>query len=286
MNKNERGQQNDLTSSNNKLIDSNVVPRLLAATEQFRQQFVELDQVLEGIRQNFDLNIDGAFQSLQKLQDNWGGFFKEISKNNKAKSVLQEAGLLAHKTTPWSAFQHENLNAFPQLAFAHYANNWDQIERQIIDELIDHQVSDSAKQSFYDALACHRHGLYRSAVLTLLPSIEMEFRKAFDLSIGAPGASLQELRKLVGEVPAGYVLSHVAPIDMFRILDQHLYEKVNSREALEKFKSDPIPNRHAAIHGLIEYADVHHSLNVIFIADYVFLMISQLTKYSKELETT
>ena len=269
------------------VIDPKVLANVRAATTHWRQQFVEFDKAMKGIRQKLQTDaepIKRALQALQKFQANWGDYFHEITKNNAAKQALREAGLLPHKTTPWHAFENEDLDAVPRISLAHYAENWAKIEEQIIADLAAYQISASAKESFYEALACHRNGLYRPAVLTLLPAVEMEFRKAFELNAGDPAASLKELREVIKNVPAGYVLSHVAPFDMFRVLDEHLYESVKSQEALEKFQVDPIPNRHAAIHGLIEYTDVLHSLNAIIIADYVFLMISQITKYAENQE--
>ena len=289
MNENEGDQLHKLPNfkiPNLQIIDPDVLANVRSATAQWQQQFVELDNAMKGIRKKLQSDMAPIKRALQALQADWGSFFKEINKNNAAKLKLREAGLLPHRTTPWSTFQGEDLNAVSRITFEHYANNWDQIEKQIITELDGYQISTSAKQSFYEALACHRNRLYRPAVLTLLPSVEMEFRKAFELKAGDPGASLKELRKIIKKVPAGYVLSHVAPFDMFRVLDEHLYESVETEETLEKFQNDPVPNRHAAIHGLIEYTDVLHSLNAIIIADYVFLMISQITKYAEEQEAS
>jgi hypothetical protein len=43
-----------------------------------------------------------------------------------------------------------------------------------------------------------------------------------------------------------------------------------------KLESDPVPNRHAAIHGLIVYNSFWHSLNVIFMTDYAFQVVTAL----------
>jgi hypothetical protein len=43
-----------------------------------------------------------------------------------------------------------------------------------------------------------------------------------------------------------------------------------------KLESDPVPNRHAAIHGMIVYNSVWHSLNVIFMTDYAFQVVSAI----------
>jgi hypothetical protein len=42
-----------------------------------------------------------------------------------------------------------------------------------------------------------------------------------------------------------------------------------------------VPNRHAAIHGLIVYNSFWHSLNAIFIADYAFQIIAAVKGQGK-----
>ena len=49
-----------------------------------------------------------------------------------------------------------------------------------------------------------------------------------------------------------------------------LFTGVKSEEHREILNKNPIPNRHAAIHGLVVYSSLQSSLNAIFIADYIF----------------
>lgn len=57
-------------------------------------------------------------------------------------------------------------------------------------------------------------------------------------------------------------------------LTEHLYGQVDTRERREKFEDDPVPNRHAAIHGIIVYNSIWNSLNVIFLTDIAFQVVS------------
>ena len=52
-----------------------------------------------------------------------------------------------------------------------------------------------------------------------------------------------------------------------------LFTEVKCEEHLEGLKNNPVPNRHAAIHGLLVYSSQQNSLNVIFLADYLFDVI-------------
>ena len=53
-----------------------------------------------------------------------------------------------------------------------------------------------------------------------------------------------------------------------------LFTGVESEEHRECLKKNPVPNRHAAIHGLVVYSSQQNSLNMIFLTDYIFQVIN------------
>ena len=85
------------------------------------------------------------------------------------------------------------------------------------------------------------------------------------------------LRKLAGQLP----ISAVGPggflaLNLFRRLSEHLYEHVDDEDSRLRFAQDPVPNRHAAVHGLVVYSSMQNSLNAVFMADFIFQGISLL----------
>ena len=44
-----------------------------------------------------------------------------------------------------------------------------------------------------------------------------------------------------------------------------VYTNVFTKESLEIVRQDPVPNRHAAMHGLVVYSTPQNSLNMIFV---------------------
>ena len=57
-----------------------------------------------------------------------------------------------------------------------------------------------------------------------------------------------------------------------------MYEQVeDKREKREKFARDPVPNRHAAMHGLVSYSTHKHSMNMLILTDYVFEILPPIT---------
>ena len=43
-------------------------------------------------------------------------------------------------------------------------------------------------------------------------------------------------------------------------------------------RQNPIPTRHAVAHGLVPYSSRQNSLNALFIADYVFAVVSRVSR--------
>lgn len=92
--------------------------------------------------------------------------------------------------------------------------------------------------------------------------------------------NLPHFRKQVDNLPAGEVITHEYGLHLFQKLKAHLYEKVGEDEAIiAKLAADPVPNRHAALHGLVCYKTVQSSLNAIIIADFIFHLINCINQY-------
>ncbi|AFO90415.1 hypothetical protein D1822_03400 [Phaeobacter inhibens] len=245
------------------------------------KQAREITETFRALREKHAADAKKIREAFTAINADWQPLFAEFRKHQQAKKALREtSGLLPHATTPWQQFSEDNPALFGPAVVDFYKDSWDAVEAKFRFDLEEYDVSDEAKRAMLDALTCHRHELFRSVVLTLLPYVEMEFRKAFQIEVGGNAASLQELRSMVWKMPAGIVLSHAAPMDLFEILNAHLYDKVKTAEDLSRFQADQIPNRHAAIHGLIEYKSHQNSMNTLILADYVFFIISQLRKHS------
>ena len=86
--------------------------------------------------------------------------------------------------------------------------------------------------------------------------------------------SQPHLRELAGQLslnavePRGYY-----GLVLFKKLTDHLYNRIATEEDRNRCNQDPVPNRHAAVHGLVVYSSNQNSLNTIFMADYIFQII-------------
>lgn len=238
------------------------------------QPFNEIYEKRTGILRPLTVALAPFVGSVARYTEICAPIFLELNAMDK----LKEVGILPHRTTPWSEFSKDNIIEFPVRVLEYYHNNWQAVASVLSKDIETYEISDSAKQYFHEALACHGHGLYRSSILTLFPAIEMEYRSACKIKVGSPASSLPELIEFVEDSPSLIGLRDIPALDLFPVLVDHLYKSVKKPEDMKYFKNSPLPNRHAAIHGLIRYHTVQHSLNSIIIADYAFFLFSELSK--------
>ena len=62
-----------------------------------------------------------------------------------------------------------------------------------------------------------------------------------------------------------------------------LFRRVDEGD-LQRVGQDPVPNRHAAMHGFVSYSSPQNSLNAIFVADYMFRLIGSFRNTQTERE--
>lgn len=201
---------------------------------------------------------------------------------NAAKAAMEPTGILPHTTTPWDRFDASESELFSARVEEYFRNEWDAVSRELGAMIDSYEISDETNASMAEAIECHGHGLYRSTVRSVYPAIESEFRSSFSIEVGKQDASLRMLRKTLKEAPVTAILAHVAPIRLFNILDTHIYDPVKTLEALDRFTKDPVPNRHAVVHGVINYTTWVHSLNSLIVADYIFMVIDSLKRLQED----
>lgn len=204
----------------------------------------------------------------------------EIYLQNGAKAdLLEEAGWLPHPTSPLDSI-HAGMTPAEAgaVAEAHYRQRWAHVQQTLTEMVALHDIDQEARETFAEALAAHGAQLYRVAPRLLLPEIERVVRQ--DL-LGRPfgrTTSLKDMRSDVEDLPLRRVLPVGHAVALYKTLMEHLYEKISSDVDLTKMRSDPVPNRHAAIHGLVRYGTMQSSLNAIVMAEYLFGLAAELKR--------
>lgn len=209
----------------------------------------------------------------------------QFDRNNRA---LDEAGWLPHYSTPFEFIDEcdGDIDALRERISQHYRDQWSDVRLHIEHKFNCYSIDDEAKATFREALDAHDARFYRSVCRLLLPEIERVARVELHESRMERISSQPRLQELAGEL----TLSSIEPrglrgLNLLRRLTEHLYVDVKNDADRQRFVRDPVPNRHATVHGLVTYSTMQHSLNAIFMADYIFQVISIVKKNSRQMET-
>ncbi len=163
-----------------------------------------------------------------------------------------------------------------------YKENWGKVCARIQKRLNEVGADELTLSTFQEAFTAHKAGLYRSVCRLLFPEIERLARGIFPSENTLKViTSLKEIRNYAGELstfdirPEGYF-----SVVLYKRLDDHFYEYINDQraESFKRISTSKIPNRHAAMHGLVDYNTPQHSLNMIFLADYLVQVILTIQK--------
>lgn len=202
---------------------------------------------------------------------------------------IEHSGWLPHRTLPdaeiLAAIEH--LDDLSAAIDRHYREKWPAV-RAIFEERLatyDIDPTGEAQASFREALACHEAGLYRAVSRTLFPVVDalghrhvpkQEQPKAPKIK-GQKGPAKQPKKSshplpasILEEWPVSVLMVEgISSLVLFTSLDSHLYGFAFA-EQLEALRKSPVPNRHAALHGLIPYETFQNSVNALIQVDYIF----------------
>jgi hypothetical protein len=212
--------------------------------------------------------------------------FDEFNQHETVCTSLDRLGWLPHYTTPFEQLEGLADTQVEEVLEMHYVAGWAAIRAKIIEQLDTYHLDDIAKAALIEGLDAYEAGRYRSAVVLLFIEIERLTRQ--ELHGGELGgiSSVKKLQELAGEMslrdisPGG-----AAGLRLYKKLIRHLYQPVKTPDELAACATDAVPNRHAAIHGLLVYGSRLNCLNTIFMADYLFQVISvrrEQTEYQSD----
>ena len=157
-----------------------------------------------------------------------------------------------------------------------YETNWTHLRQDIKSRLEQYHISEESRSVFREAIVSHEIGHFRSVCRVLFPEIEREFRIRFFQDRAGQIPS----KKMLEELERRLRLETVLPREaygwiLFERLTRHLYEQVDD-DNRKDYEKDHVPNRHAALHGLVSYSTFKHSMNMIIMADYIFQVLTSV----------
>lgn len=170
---------------------------------------------------------------------------------------------------------HPNLR---EVVEKHYRDNWPRLRAEFATDIGAFDVDEQAKDVFADAIELHEAGHYRAVCRLIFPELERLVRQELMNDPFATATSLKELRRRLARLPLASHLNdpRSRALSLFTALESHFFQKVVTEEALAMFQASGIPNRHACVHGLIDYNSFQNSLNMLILADYCYSAIGRV----------
>jgi hypothetical protein len=238
--------------------------------------------------QEFDLAVRRIVEhqksfakSVERLFGPLDPTIKKLAQAARNMKALDGAGFLPHYSMPFSIVEEcqGDSGALRTRLVEHFQSEWAAVRKNIEARVEQYDIDEEAKATLREALGAHQAGYYRSVCRVLLPEIERVARIELHGDKLAETASQPLLRKRAGTLtPASIDPPGFYGFSLFRRLTAHLYERIRNGDDRARFAKDPVPNRHAAVHGLVVYSSMQNSLSTIFMADFIFQVISVLKK--------
>lgn len=240
----------------------------------------------------FDFGASGVSDSCRRLATNLRNaslgpvaeFSRKLKKLQRHNDVLDKSGWLPHHSTPFELVDacDNDPEALRRRLLRFYDERWPKVRQEIELRLADYELDDEAKATFREALDAHESGFYRCVCRVLPPEIERIARIDLQDHKNKKKSSQPELGKLAAKLPVTSIKPRgLRGLNLLLRLENHLYKTVRPDKDLHRFEQDPVPNRHAALHGLVAYSSMQNSLNSIFMTEYIFQVISALKKNSR-----
>ena len=257
-----------ILDSLNQLQDSLVRSQMEAANT-FSSAF---SQITQGLARSFSL--PNLFESP------FTGFLRSLPPlvNPKAR-VAEELGWVVHRTLPTTVLEDASEDNLDEAIMTHYKERWAEVRREIELATSGYLIDEDSKETMSQILSAHEYGLYRLVPVAIMVEIERAARvhlygKLVGRHLDIKGKIVDE----IGELPISAFQDITSGIIQHETLENHLYEHIDDDGDRSQFAENPIPNRHAAIHGLVPYSTEKSSLNSIFLADFVLQMITEIKR--------
>jgi uncharacterized coiled-coil protein SlyX len=190
---------------------------------------------------------------------------------------LTKAGFLPHITTPFHLVDECDDDVFKlsNLIEEYYRDNWTAVRAQLLKRLNSFSIDDEAKHTVIDAIELHELGHYRAVISLLFPEIErVVITELGNVKVdGLPmGPKVPHYLQQIGDEIgiSDLELNGFMGLELFGRLTHHLYASVKDKARME---ADGVPNRNAALHGLVIYRSYKNSINTIFITDVIFRIV-------------
>lgn len=258
-------------------LSARLVPVLSEISEKIRpatKALTDFAKVADGFR-------DWFLETAQPLRE----MAARLARVERVCGAVEALGWLPHHTLPNKIFSEDLIEAdLHEEIRRHYEDNWEEIKCGMQNRVKKLLIDDEAKAVFEEALYLHSVGLYRSVVRLLFPEIERVSRiEIHGNSLKAKITSQREIREICLKLSiSDFGGVGFSAFRFYKILENHLYAKVEDDDSKNRMSSHAVPNRHAALHGIVCYSTSNNSINAIMMTEFVFSIISLNKEYGAE----
>ncbi len=251
-------------------------PIATQVSEAIRQTKRSLGPVLETLNEwsaaaapileEVNRNAAVAAEAMARLQP----ALKEFHERKLTHDALDKVGWLPHPSVPYRLIEGcgDDLARLDGRIADYYHTRWIEIRDEMESGLAEYHIDDEARTTFREALAAHEAGLYRCVCRLLFPEIERM------IGAGPRVGSRKMLQQLTDSGdPTDRECRELFDWVMLQRLRTHAYERALTDDEVARFEQDPVPNRHAAMHGRVAYSTHKHSMNMLILTDYVFRIL-------------
>lgn len=245
-----------------------------------RHMFPALDAFRE-----FNSRWTIMFAGIQEQFRSLAPMLEQFAKHEARCKRLEKAGWLPHPASPWHLLDDEELcgEKLNEAVASYYLENWPSVRTSIDDAIAGYTIDAEAKATFGEALAAHEAGLYRCVARTLFPEIERVSRAEIHGGAMDKIASQPKLQEAISNLcPSDIARDGISGMRLYNKLVDHLYVSMPTPERVEAIAAEPVPNRHAAVHGFVAYNTLCHSMNALIIAEYLFHAITVIMELEEQ----
>ena len=238
-----------------------------------------IEKLSEYLRENEE-ELGPSFKALEAAMPDiaraLGSYLAPMAKQAELVGVLDETGWLPFGHAPYHCMERHGDDAerVDACMSSYYLEHWRDIRTSLEENLKACHVDDEARAAFGEALSAHEAGLYRCVCRLLFPEIERMLISRIPAHLSPDRTGSKQLVEMLIGTEFSEKISE-SRFFGFLFLDRlcrRLYERVDQNNIAD-VRKDFLPNRHAAVHGLVTYSEHKHSMNMLVMTDYVFQML-------------
>ena len=216
-------------------------------------------------------DLEPILEGLNDLIEATGPHIEKLVRHQRIERQFSNSGWLPYYSELIEHVEEHKGDAISldNMISAYYREHWAEIRKDIEARMEMYEIDGEAKETIHEVLSAHESERYRCVCRTLFPEIERLIKRNYFNNVGSI-KTREMVRKLAEHLTEGEIFSRqgFCLVTIGRHVE-HMYARADDdmRDRLQEYF---IPNRHAALHGLVSYSTHKHSLNMIIMADYIF----------------